>query len=221
MVFSGMFLSINFNLGSQDEISEEHYKDSTQILQMLRDHLTQWTSAVDSDSIKSHATWVRNDGCTKDLQRTQTQKKKKSSCSLEPCFKSKVEVDQVVESWELQVFPAFWRRRFSDEAHSRWMSKKYMYLNSSSNSQPTSLFSTRNSLSSVAWSKQSSPIFASWGGQLIRSSPLQSPTFQWTRAQGSWSKSVLKGRAKTKTPKTTPAALVSFQRKWMWCLKKL
>lgn len=30
-----------------DEIPEEHYKDSTQILQMLRDHLTQWTSAVE------------------------------------------------------------------------------------------------------------------------------------------------------------------------------
>ena len=27
----------------QDEVPEEHYKDSTQILQMLRDHLTQWT----------------------------------------------------------------------------------------------------------------------------------------------------------------------------------
>ena len=37
----------NFNLGSQDEIPEEHYKDSTQILQMLLDHLTQWTSAVE------------------------------------------------------------------------------------------------------------------------------------------------------------------------------
>eukprot|EP00435_Cladocopium_sp_Y103_P029445 s1042_g7.t1 len=30
-----------------DEIPEEHYKDSTQILQMLRDQLTQWTSAVE------------------------------------------------------------------------------------------------------------------------------------------------------------------------------
>lgn len=48
-------------------------------------------------------------------------------------------------------------------------------------------------------------------GQVIRRSPLQSPTFQWTRAQGSWSKSVLKGRAKTKTPQSTPAALVSLQ----------
>lgn len=40
------FLPIVTAAENKDEIPKEHYKDSTQILQILRDHLTQWATVV-------------------------------------------------------------------------------------------------------------------------------------------------------------------------------
>ena len=101
------------------------------------------------------------------------------------------------------------------KAQRRWMFKKYIYLNSSFNSQQvkklTSLFSKRLCCLVEA-------VFT-----YICRSPLQSPTFQWTLAQGSWSKSVLKGRAKRMTPQVAPQLpwFIAVTNGNIWCLKKL